>query len=151
VHNVERHNLFVLLAHGVEHPQSVEPPPQNMQRCYVHVEDDHESGARVVARKSPITADQSKKRAGSSRANESPEDSTRKHHHMVRDWSEDKAEEDVSAYKLNPQKKRSEQTIQGGSTPPAKRAQEGQTPPVGPTPSMRTVEEKTRPPPQDGG
>jgi hypothetical protein len=122
-----------------------------MQWCYVHVEDDHESKARAVARKSPIAADQSKKRAGSSWANESLEDSTRKHRHMVRDWSEDKAEEDVSAYMLNPQKKRSEQTIQGGSTPPAERAQEGQTPPVGPTPSVRTVEEKTRPPPQDGG
>jgi hypothetical protein len=93
-----------------------------MQRCYVHVEDDHESGARVVARKSPIAAEQSKKRAGSSRANESPKDSTRKHRHMVRDWSKDKAEEDVSAYMLNPQKKRSEQTIQGGLTPPAKGA-----------------------------
>jgi hypothetical protein len=29
---------------------------------------------------------------------------------MVRDWSEDEAEEDASAYMLNPWKKRSEQT-----------------------------------------
>jgi hypothetical protein len=37
----------------------------------------------------------------------------------------DKAEEDASAYMLNPQKRRSEQTTQGGSTPPAKGPQEG--------------------------
>jgi hypothetical protein len=38
----------------------------------------------------------------------------------MRDWSEDEAEEDASAYMLNPQKKRSEQAMQGGSTPPVK-------------------------------
>jgi hypothetical protein len=63
---VERHNMFMSLVPGVEHPQSVEPPPLNMQRCYMHVEDDDESGARAVAGKSPVAADQSKKRAGSS-------------------------------------------------------------------------------------
>jgi hypothetical protein len=67
----------------------------------MHVEDDDEFEARVVAGKSLVAADQSKKRAGSSRAKESPEDSTRKHHRMVRDWSEDE-EDDVSAYMLNP-------------------------------------------------
>jgi hypothetical protein len=125
VHGVERHNLYVSLAPRVEHPQSMEPPPLNVQRCYVHIKDDHESRARAVARKSLVAADQSKKRARSSRANESPEDSTRKHRRMVRDWSEDEAEEDTSAYMLNPRKKRSEQTMQGGSTPPAKGPQEG--------------------------
>jgi hypothetical protein len=118
VHGVERHNLYVSLAPRVEHPL-------NVQRCYVHIKDDHESRARAVARKSLVAADQSKKRARSSRANESPEDSTRKHRRMVRDWSEDEAEEDTSAYMLNPRKKRSEQTMQGGSTPPAKGPQEG--------------------------
>jgi hypothetical protein len=117
VHGMERHNLFVSLAPGVEHPQSVEPPPRNVQRCY---KDDHKSRARAGAGKSPSAPDQSKKRAGSSRTHESPEDSTRKHRRMVRDWSEDEAEEDASAYMLNPRKKRSEQTMQGGSTPPAK-------------------------------
>jgi hypothetical protein len=57
----------------------------------------------------------------------------------------------VSAYMLHPQKKRSEQTTQGESTPPAKGLQEGQTPLAGPTPIMKTVEKETRPPPQDGG
>jgi hypothetical protein len=52
VHGVERHNLFMSLVPGVEHPQSVEPPPLNVQRCYMHVEDDDESGARAVAGKS---------------------------------------------------------------------------------------------------
>jgi hypothetical protein len=112
VHGVERHNLFMSLVPGVKHPQSVEPPPLNAQRCYVHVEDDHESGARAIAGKSPVAADQLKKRAGSSRENESLEDSIRKCHRMVRDWSEDE-EDDASAYMLNPQKKRSEQTRQG--------------------------------------
>jgi hypothetical protein len=65
----------------------------------------------------------------------------------MQDWSEDEAKEDTSAYMLNPQKKRSEKTMQGGSTPPVKRPQEGQTPPVGPTPSVRTTEEQARPPP----
>jgi hypothetical protein len=37
--------MFVSLVPGVEHPQSVEPPPQNVERCYVHIEDDHDSGA----------------------------------------------------------------------------------------------------------
>jgi hypothetical protein len=85
VHGVERHNLFMSLALGVEHPQSVEPPPLNARRCYVHVEDDHESGALAVAGKSPVAADQSKKRAGSSWANESPEDSTRKRRRTMQD------------------------------------------------------------------
>jgi hypothetical protein len=60
------------------------------------------------------------------------------------DWSEDEAEEDMSAYMLNPQRKRSEQTMQGGSTPSVKGPQESQTLPVGPTPSVRRVEEETR-------
>jgi hypothetical protein len=66
VHGVERHNLFVSLAPGVEHPQSVEPPPRNVQRCYVRVEDDHDSGARARTGKSPVATDQLKKRARSS-------------------------------------------------------------------------------------
>jgi hypothetical protein len=69
----------------------------------------------------------------------------------VRDWSEDEVEEDASAYMLNPRKKRSEWTMQGGSTPPAKGPQEGQMPPVEPTPSVRTAEGEVMPPPQDGG
>jgi hypothetical protein len=121
---VERHNLFMSLAPGVKHPQSVESPPQNVQRCYMDIEDDHESGAQAGARKSPSALDQSKKRVGSSWAHESLEDLTRKRHRMVRDWSEDKAKEDASAYMLNPRKKRSEQTMQGGSTPPANGPQE---------------------------
>jgi hypothetical protein len=60
---VERHILFVSLVPRVEHPQSVEPPPLNVQRCYVHVEDDHEFRAWAVAEKSPVATDQSKKRA----------------------------------------------------------------------------------------
>jgi hypothetical protein len=98
---MERHNLFMSLAPGVEHPQSVEPPPLNAQQCYVHVKDDHASGAWAVAGKSRVAADQLKKGAGSSRANESLEDSTRKHRRMVRDWSGDE-EDDASAYMLNP-------------------------------------------------
>jgi hypothetical protein len=148
---VERHNLYVLLAPGVEQPQSVEPPPLNVQRCYMDIEDDHEARAREEAGKSPAAAGQSKKRAGSSQADKAPEDSTRKRCRMVRDWSEDEEDEDTSAYMLNPRKRRSEQTTQGGSTPPAKGPQEGQTPQAGPTPGVRTVEEQARPPPKDGG
>jgi hypothetical protein len=135
VHNVERHNLFVSLVPRVEHPQSVEPPPLNVQRCYVHVEDDHEFRPRAIAGKSPVTADQSKKRARCSWANESLENSIKKRRRMVRDWSEDK-EDDVSTYMLNPQKKRSEQT-----------RQEGQMPPVGLTPSVMVADERARLPP----
>jgi hypothetical protein len=110
---MERHNLVMSLAPGVEHPQSMEPPPLNVQRCYVHVEDDHESKAQAGARKSPVAADQSKKRAKSSQSNESLEDSTRKRHQTMQDWSEDEAEEDASTYMLNPWRKRREQTMQG--------------------------------------
>jgi hypothetical protein len=63
---VERHNLFMLLVPEVEHPQSVEPPPRNVERCYVDIEDGHNSRARVETEKSPVATDQSKKRAGSS-------------------------------------------------------------------------------------
>jgi hypothetical protein len=70
---------------------------------------------------------------------------------MVRDWSEDEAEEDASAYMLNPRKRRSEQTTQGGSTPSAKGPQEGQTPPMGTMPTLKTTEMETRPSPQDEG
>jgi hypothetical protein len=114
------------------------------------VEDDHEAGARAETGKSSVAADQSKKRAGSPQADKAPEDSTRKRRRMVRDWSEDEEDEDASAYMLNPWKRRSKQTRQGGSTPPAKGSQEGQTPPTGPTPGLRTAEEQARPPPQDG-
>jgi hypothetical protein len=91
----------------------MEPPPLNVQRCYVDVEDDHKAGARAEAGKSPAAAGQSKKRAGSSQADKAPEDSTRKCRRMVRDWSEDEEDEDASAYMLNPRKRRSEQTMQG--------------------------------------
>jgi hypothetical protein len=89
------------LAPGVEHPQSVEPPPRNVERCYMHIEDDHKSRARAGTGKSPVAIDQSKKRAGSSQANEGPEDSTRKRHRTMLDWSEDEEGEDASAYMLN--------------------------------------------------
>jgi hypothetical protein len=148
---MERHNLFVSLAPRVEHPQSVEPPPWNVQRCYEDVESDHVDRARAGAGKSPSAPEQSKKRARSSRAQESLEDSTKKCRRMVGDWSEDEAEEDASAYMLNPRKRRSEQTTQGGSTPPAKGSQEGQTPPMGPTLTLKTTEKETRPSPEDGG
>jgi hypothetical protein len=52
---------------------------------------------------------------------------------------------------LNPRKKRSEQTMQGGLNSSIKGLQEGSTPPVGPTPSVRIAEEQARPPPHDGG
>jgi hypothetical protein len=145
---VERHNLYVSLAPRVEQLQKVEPPPLNVHQCYMDVEDDHEARAQADAGKRTVVAGQSKKRARSPQVDKAPEDSTRKHRRMVRDWSED---EDISAYMLNPRKRRSEQTTQGGSTSPAKGPQEGQTPPAGPTPDVRTVEEQARPPPQDGG
>jgi hypothetical protein len=66
---------------------------------------------------------------------------------MVHDWLEDEVEVDASAYMLNPRKKRSEQTTQVESTPLAKGPQERQTPPAGPTPSVKTAEKETRPPP----
>jgi hypothetical protein len=66
VNGVERHNMFVSLAPGVEHPQSMELPPRNMERWYMLIEDDHDSGAWGRTRKSPVATDQSKKRVGSS-------------------------------------------------------------------------------------
>jgi hypothetical protein len=117
-----------------------------MQRCYEHV-DDEEGGTSTA---NPET-EQLKKKAESSRAQEGPEEPPSKRRRTMQDWSEDEAEEDMSAYMLNPRKKRSEQTRQEGSTPPVKGPQEGQTPPVGPAPSVRTAEEQARPPPQDGG
>jgi hypothetical protein len=79
----------------------------------MHIEDDHDSGARAGTGKSPVAIGQSKKRTESSQTNESPEDSTRKRRRTMQDWSEDEAEEDVSAYMLNHQRKRSELTMQG--------------------------------------
>jgi hypothetical protein len=89
------------------------------------VEDDHEAGTQEEAGKSLAAAGQSKKRAGSSQVDKALEDSTMKRCCMVRDWSEDEEDEDTSAYMLNPRKRRSEQTMQGGSTPLAKGPQEG--------------------------
>jgi hypothetical protein len=66
VYGVERHNLFVSLVPRVEHLQSMEPPPQNVQWCYMLIEDDHNSEARAGTGKSPVAIDQSKKRAESS-------------------------------------------------------------------------------------
>jgi hypothetical protein len=80
---MERHNLYVSLAPRVEQPQSVEPPPLNVQRCYMDIEDDHETGARPEAGKSPVGAGQLKKRAGSSQADKAQEDSTKKRRRMV--------------------------------------------------------------------
>jgi hypothetical protein len=115
------------------------------------VVDDHEAGARAKTGKSPVAVGQSKKRARSPQADKALEDSTRKHHRMVRDWSKDEEDEDASAYMLNPRKRRSEQTTQGELTPPAKGSQEGQTPLAGPTSDMRIAEERSSLPPQDGG
>jgi hypothetical protein len=116
---VERQNLYVSLVPGVEQPQSVEPPPLNVQWCYVDIEDDHKAGARAEAEKSLVATGQSKKRAGSPQEDKAPEDSTRKHRRMVQDWSEDEEDEDASFYMLT-RKRRSEHTTQGGSTPLAK-------------------------------
>jgi hypothetical protein len=83
-----------------------------MERCYVHIEDDRDSEAWARTGKSPITLEQSKKRARSSQTNESPEGSTRKRRRTIIDWSEEETtEEDASAYLLNPRQKRSEQAM----------------------------------------
>jgi hypothetical protein len=83
VHGVERHNMYMSLAPGVEQPQSVEPPPLNVHWCYIDVEDDHEAGAQADAGKRPVAAGQSKKKVRSPQANKPPEDSTRKRRRMV--------------------------------------------------------------------
>jgi hypothetical protein len=59
------------------------------------VVDDHEAGARAKTGKSPVAVGQSKKRARSPQADKALEDSTRKHHRMVRDWSKDEEDEDT--------------------------------------------------------
>jgi hypothetical protein len=66
------------------------------------IKDDHEAGAREEVGKSPAAVGQSKKRAESSQVDKALEDSTRKRHRMVRDWSEDEEDEDTSPYILNP-------------------------------------------------
>jgi hypothetical protein len=110
---MERHTLYVSLAPGVEHPESVEPSPLNVQWCYEH-DDDEELGT------SSANLD-----AERSQADESPERPPSKRRQVVQDWSEDEMEEDVSACMLNPQKKRSEQARAGGSVVPVQRPQEG--------------------------
>jgi hypothetical protein len=63
----------------------VEPPPLNVHRCYMDVEDDHEAGAKADAGKRLVAVGQSKKRPRSPQADKAPKDSTRKHRCMVRD------------------------------------------------------------------
>jgi hypothetical protein len=117
----------------------VEPPLHNVQRCYEHV-DDEELGTSSV---NPGVE--------RSRADENPEQPPSKRRQVVQIWLDDEAEEDASAYMLNPRKKRSEQARAGGSAVPVQGPQEGQTPPVEATTTVRVVEKQTRPPPQDGG
>jgi hypothetical protein len=57
VHDVERHNLYMSLAPGVEQLQKVEPPPLNVHQCYMDVEDDHEVEAQANAGKRTVVAD----------------------------------------------------------------------------------------------
>jgi hypothetical protein len=63
----------------------VDPPPLNVHRCYMDVEDDHEAGVQADAGKRPVAAGPSMKRARSPQADKALEDSTRKCCRIVRD------------------------------------------------------------------
>jgi hypothetical protein len=56
----------------------MEPPPRSVQRCYEHVDDEELETSTVNP-----DAEQSKKKAESSRANESPEEPPSKRHRIV--------------------------------------------------------------------
>jgi hypothetical protein len=120
-----RHNLYVLLAPGVEQPQSVEPPPLNVQRCYVDVEDDHEARARANARKSTVIAGQSKKRARSSPADKALEDSTKEAPSHGASLVGGRRGRGCECLHAQPSEEEELADNAGGSTPPAKGAQEG--------------------------
>lgn len=105
VNGVERHLLFVSLPPGADHPQSMEPPPRNVQRCYAHVSDDDDDAGALGASKTALTSrkkriskgpegpEQPKKRARPANPTRDSENPTSKHHQMVRDWSDDEAED----------------------------------------------------------
>jgi hypothetical protein len=86
------HLLYMSLAPGMDHLRSMEPPPQNMQQCYAHV-DDNEEGDRApstgtdtrsrTTNKHLVALKHSKKRPRSSETMGVPENPTNKHRWMI--------------------------------------------------------------------
>jgi hypothetical protein len=71
----------------MDHLRSVEPPPRNVQQCYAHVDDNEEGGGAPstgtdtrsrMAKKQPVTPEQSKKRRRISKAMGVPDNLTNK-------------------------------------------------------------------------
>jgi hypothetical protein len=86
VHDIERHVLYVFLVPRMDHPRSMEPPLQNVQRCYAHVNVEKgdeapstrtNTGNRAIE-KHPVTPEHSKKRPGSSKTTGMSENLTSK-------------------------------------------------------------------------
>jgi hypothetical protein len=91
VHDVERYLLYVSLVLEMDHPRSVEPPPQNVQQCYTHIDVEEGDGAPSAkidtdsrrVEKHPVALKHSKKRPVSSKTMGMPENSTSKRRRMI--------------------------------------------------------------------
>jgi hypothetical protein len=94
----------------MDHLRSVEPQPQNMQRCYAHVNVEKGDGApstrtntgSTMTEKCPVTPEHPKKRLGSSETTGMPKNLTSKHHWIIEDGSDEEEENDPTADLLNP-------------------------------------------------
>jgi hypothetical protein len=105
----------------MDHPRSVEPPPQNVQQCYAHV-DENKGGEGApstgtdtrsrTAENQPVTSDHSKKRPRSSETTGAHENLTSKCRRIIQDWSDEDEQENPVADLLYPgQRKGVEQTV----------------------------------------
>jgi hypothetical protein len=82
------------LAPKMDHSRSVEPPAQNVQQCYAHVDDNEEGGGAPstgtdtwsrMAKMQPVAPEHSKKRPRSSEAMGVPKNLTSKRCRIIQD------------------------------------------------------------------
>jgi hypothetical protein len=107
------------LVPGMDDPRSVEPPPQNVQQCYAHIDvkEGNKAPSATIdtssrrAEKHPVTPEHSKKRPGSSETMRMLENLTSKRRRMIQSWLDEDEEENPAADLLTPhQRKGVEQT-----------------------------------------
>jgi hypothetical protein len=138
----------------MDHPRSVEPPPQNMQRCYAHVDDNEEGEGTpstgtdtrsMMAEKQPVAPKHSKKRPRSSEATGVAENPTNKRRRIIQDWLDEDEEENPIADLLDPRwRKGVEWTVQEGPSRPVAAPARG-------TLTASTAATSHVPPPSEGG
>jgi hypothetical protein len=98
----------------MDHLRRVEPPPQNVQQCYAHIDVEEgdgapratiDNGSRRVEMHL-VAPENSKKRPGSSETMRMPENPTSKRRRMIQSWLDEDEEENPAADLLTPHQRK---------------------------------------------